>query len=231
MIKIFKIKSMLPLTEYAPKWDISVGVKRWEDEDKVDAIRNWLIANEDRIKKEYPALHDGGTGLGDQSVTSRFGRYNLFDFADECPELGDLLNFIRLSWIEFVEKDQTPFIDLEIVCWYNIVRENQTIVEHSHGAVPTGYLSGNMHLDDYETRTLYRTPFLAQNYMPIQNMKGGLSFFPSYVFHKTDEYKDSSKPRLSIAFDLRLRDDVDQYLKSIPFMNPQIFEQVAKRKP
>lgn len=230
-MKIFKIKSRLPMTEYAPYWDISVGIKRWEEEDKVDVIRNWLIANEDRIKKEYPALHDGGTGLGQSSVTSRFGRYNLFDFANECPELGDLLNFIRRTWIEFVERDQTPFLDLDIVCWYNIVRENQAITEHSHGAIPTGYLSGNMHLDDYETRTLYRTPFLAQNYMPIQNMKGGVSLFPSYVFHKTDEYKDTSKPRLSIAFDLRLPDDVDQYLKAIPFMNSQIFEQVAKRKP
>lgn len=216
---------MLPMTEYAPKWNISIGSTVWDQPEKVDAIRDWLLTNEERIKKEFPALHDGGTGLGDNSVTSRYGRYNLFDFASELPEFSDLLTHFRKTWIDFVETDQTPYLDLDIVCWFNIMRNDQAITEHSHGAGPLSYLSGNMHLGNYNTKTFYRTPFLAQNYLPVDNIKGGTTLFPSYVYHKTDTFI-SDEPRLSIAFDLRMPDNTDPMLKSIRFMDENIFNSI-----
>jgi hypothetical protein len=228
MISILKIASPLPETPYAPVWDISIGVGRWENIKKIDIIRNWLINNETNIKNKYPAVHDGGTSLGLDSVTSRFSQYNLFYFINECPELEDLLNFLRKSWIEFVSKDGTPYLDLNIVCWFNLMHIDQQVAEHAHGAKPSAYLSGNMSLDDYHTSTLYRSSFTAHSYLPIKNNKGEITIFPTYVYHKSEKYKDANNPRLTIAFDLHIPEvEVNDRVKKIPFMNKSIFDQLV----
>lgn len=225
MTSIVKITSPLPETPYAPFWDISIGVSQWDDIKKIDIIRNWLINNEINIKNKYPAVHDGGTNLGLDSVTSRFSQYNLFNFINECPELEDLLNFLRRSWIEFVSQDRTPYIDLDIVCWFNLMHDTQQVAEHKHGAHPTAYLSGNMSLDDYHTSTLYRNSFSDSTYLSIKNTKGEITIFPTYVYHKSEEYKGGNTPRLTIAFDLHIH-EVNDGVKKIPFMTKSIFDQL-----
>jgi hypothetical protein len=233
-MEIFKIKSSHPKTEYAAVWDISLGRTVWEDIDKINIIQHWLLNNKERIINQYPAFNDGGTGLGPNSVTSRSGTYNLFNFAEELPELNDLLNFFRKSYLKFIEKDFNSPRDLSIVCWFNVVDANQQIKEHLHGSEPDGYLSGNMHLGDYHTYTYYRSPFAPFGFIPFTNVTGGLTLFPSYVPHKTDVYGDHNRPRISIAFDLRLSEiwtkdhNGEQRLHSIPFMNADIFNQLKE---
>ena len=61
---IIKIKSPLPATEYAAHWDISMGRAVWNEPEKIDKIRNWLLANEKAIMEKYTPFNDGGTGLG-----------------------------------------------------------------------------------------------------------------------------------------------------------------------
>lgn len=228
-MEIIKIKSPLPITEYAAHWDISLGRAVWNEPEKVDKIRNWLLDNEKAIIEKYTPFNDGGTGLGYDSVTSRFGRYNVFDFVDECPELKDLLTFFRKSWIEFVTKDHTSHLELYFVCWFNVIRDGQAIREHAHGCEPDGYLSGNMHLDNYNTFTYYRTPYNPFTNIPFPNVKGGFTMFPGYVPHKTDEYH-GTEPRVSIAFDLRIPSSVlpDGTLRALPFMNHQIFNEITR---
>lgn len=230
---IYKIKSELPLTEYAPTWNISIGRATWTETDKIDSIRKWLIANEERIIKSYPVFNDGGTGLGDDSVTSRSRRYNLFDFANELPELNDLLKFIRKTYIDFVHNDYTNKIDLVIVCWFNIVRAGQQIEEHSHCLDRDCYLSANIHLDNYPTKTSYRSPFRMYDEHAFENTKGGISIFPSYVPHKATTYPETSEPRVSIACDLRLPDTLGLYpddLNAREFMSRTIFENLISEK-
>jgi hypothetical protein len=225
-MKIEKIKSKLPLTEYAPYWNLSIGRDVWTDFDKVDKIRNWLISNEDRIKA-LEVNHDAGTGLGNDSVTSRFGQYNLFDFSDELPELKDLLKFIRVSYLEFIVQDRTDIFELEIVCWFNFLRNNETVEEHIHGAAHDSYLSGNIHLDDYKTQTYYRCPQEPNLVFNSSNIKGGMTIFPSHMPHGATTYNET-KPRISIAFDLRVMPD-DNRLDycSRPFMNPEIYSELV----
>jgi hypothetical protein len=219
--------SLPPKTPYAPHWNIPIGIGNWDDKNKIDIIKTWLIENESSIKDKYPAIHDGGTSLGLDSVTSRFQQYNLFDYINECPALEDLLNFIRRSWVEFVSQDNTPYLDLDIVCWFNLMHKSQQVAEHAHGAIPVGYLSGNLSLDDYHTSTLYRSPFTAHQYLPIKNTKGAITIFPSYVFHKSEEYTNAGAARLTVAFDLHIPNTSDS-VKKIPFMNKSIFDQIIK---
>jgi hypothetical protein len=219
---------MHPLTEYSPSWDISFGVGHWKDAEKIDTIREWLIENESRILDTVPLHHDGGTGLGENSVTSRFGRYNLLNFQDELPELAELLKFFRISYLDYVSQDNSEIRDVDIVCWFNKLKTGEHIKEHSHGAGNDAYLSGNIHLDNYATNTYYTNVFDRNVQFVPGNYKGGLSIFPSWVPHHTDEHKEDNF-RLSIAFDLRLNDNAEnKELHAIPFMNHEIYETLIK---
>jgi hypothetical protein len=227
-MKILRIKSLHPNTEYTPSWNYPVGIDQWNDEKSVDTIKNWLIANEQDFIDRYPVYHDGGTGLGLDSVTGRHGQYNLFEYIKHLPELDDLLNVLRFKYLEFVSKEQGNWRDLDIYAWFNIMRNGQKIEEHGHGADERSYLSGNMHLDTYNTLNTYRSPFDPSSQVIVGNTKGDIAFFPSCVPHYSDEYI-GTEPRVSIAFDLRLATDpFSSKLRNIEFMNTEIFQTIVE---
>lgn len=228
MVKIIKIKSALPETEYAPAFDISLGLAEWDEYEKIDKIRDFLISKEDEIK-QIDARHDGGTGLGDDAVTSRFGKYHLFDLANECPEINDMANFFRSSYLNFVTQEANRVRELDSVCWFNILRTGEKIDIHGHGCTPRGYLSGNMHLDDYPTTTFYQCPYDKNYNLGIENKKGRLLIFPSYVQHFSDVYNNTNE-RLSVAFDLYLSEHRDEWHHDYverDFMSEAIFKELT----
>lgn len=225
---IYKMASMKPLTKYAPSWDFSIGLTQWKDSrDQINIIKNWLLDNEQRIINEYSVNFDGGTGLGDDSVTSRFGRYNLFQFSNELPELDSLLNFFRHSYLDFIKKDNSEFKETSIICWFNVVRNQQQIEKHHHGAGHDVYLSGNFMCDNYPTNTIYQCPFDVNVQLPVINQKGTLTIFPTCLPHYTTKYESDIEKRVSIAFDIRLNNLTGvEDLTAIPFMNTQILEEL-----
>lgn len=230
-MQIRKLRNSLPATHYAPYWDFSIGSVEWDQLEKADKIRNWLIDNEEEFLKKFPVMHDGNTGLGEESITSRFGQYNLFDFSDEIPELNDLKKFLQLSYLDFVTMDNTPITDLHIVCWFNILHTGQEIKEHLHNSNFDCYLSGNLHLDNYKTMTNYKSPFEIGQRHSIANIKGGLTIFPSCVMHWSDKHEEPDR-RVSIAFDLRpsiIQDDTIKNLNARPFMSQEIYQDLIKQ--
>ena len=84
--RMFELKSATPLTPYAMNFKFHISRSIWDDEKKVNVIRKFCLKKEKEILK-LPYNNDGGTGLDENSVTTRFARYNLFDFVDECPSL------------------------------------------------------------------------------------------------------------------------------------------------
>lgn len=219
---IQRIKSKLPLTEYAPKWNYPLGLETYQNTENIDIIKNWLIENENEFKK-LPYTNDGGTGLGEDSVTTRYGQYNLFDYSDQLPQLDDFLRFLRLAYLDFIYQDGTDICSNDIVCWFNILRNGEEISEHAHGNSYDVYLSGNFHLDDYNTKTFYRCPQSPNLYFNVDNVKGGLTLFPSCLPHGIEIYEGTS-PRVSIAFDLRVTSENRLDYKARPFMNEEIYK-------
>ena len=122
-MNLIRLKSEHPETSYSPSWDIPIFQSMWGATDENVKIRNWLVENEQQFL-DLPGNSDGDTGLGLESVTSRFGQYNLFNYADQLPELQQLLTFFRISYLNFVQADQTSIKDLDIVCWFNILRKD-----------------------------------------------------------------------------------------------------------
>ena len=225
-MQIHRLKSAHPISPYAPEWNIPIGIDQWTEFEKIDTIKDFLLSKEEEILK-LDILDDARTGLGENDVTTRYGHYNLFDFANECPEIGDLLNFLRTSWFDFIRQDSTTPYPLNIICWYNIIRKGQEIKLHRHSADETTYLSGNMHLDSYDTLTTYEHMEMD---MAVPNVKGGVTFFPGYVEHYVPIYEGDT-PRVSLAFDLYIhlppmfsaRND----LKHLMFINNELMQRLT----
>ena len=103
----------------------------------------------------------------------------------------------KIGYINFIIADQTQPFDLLYTSWYNIMSTGDKINSHKHCSSELGYLSGNMHLDDYGSHTYYEHQGMVEN---IENKKGGVTIFPSFVAHGVPTYK-GLRPRVSLAFD------------------------------
>lgn len=195
-------RSMAPLTEFAPTWQIPFWITRYDNMDNLDYMRDWIIDNEDRIISEYAhkSRNDGGTGLGLNSLTAQYNTFNLFRETRGLEPFEDYFKFLRVEYETYMREYKTEIRACTMYAWANVVRTGQTIKKHHHGASHYAYLSGNMHFSDYETITRYHNPY-AEMYYDCTNQKGGVTFFPSYIFHETTQHEQDVK-RVSMAFDL-----------------------------
>lgn len=213
---VLRMESDLPLTEFAPHYNIPIGLKKYLDINAIDGIKKFLLKKEKEILEKIPYDFDGGTNAGKNSVTGRFLHYNLFDFISECKELQSLFDFLKESYFEFIDHEDLNPRETEIVGWFNALRKGQKIHEHSHGFGNDVYLSGNIILDDVDTHTSYRCPYNYDTEISVPNSKGLLTIFPSYVYHYSDTY-EGTDIRHSIAFDIRISGIEDNTRKAVKF--------------
>jgi hypothetical protein len=222
-----RLKSQQATTPYAPSWDVPLGIAQWSEHDKIDTIRDFLLEKEEEILR-LPYQGDGNTGLDETNITTRYGNYHLFDFTEECSELNDLLEWLREQWVRFIIEDNTQPYILAFTCWYNIIRKGQEIKPHRHGAGSIVYLSGNMHLDNYETSTQYEHMGMTAT---LPNVKGGLTLFPGYVHHGVLVYNGDT-PRVSLAFDISINEPpvhpLQKGLKYRSFADIEMCEKITK---
>jgi hypothetical protein len=205
------IKSDPPQTPFAPYWDFPVATVLCKDID-TQALAKTLLEREEEIKRLPVSLNglgeptDGFTGLGFDNTTSRFSSYNLFTWND--PQIEALKENILCALAQLEEvykfKINSP---LYAQCWYNVLRKKQKIKPHFHASDPLAFLSGHFNVSvPGNTSTVYLSPINQLNdpfKLPIQNVEGEMTLFPSYIFHYTTVHKSDS-PRITIAFDLRV---------------------------
>ena len=202
-MNILRMESISPLTEFSPTWNLPIGVKKFEDNNSIEKIKEFLILKEKQIISSISYDYDGTTKLNSNSVTGRFTHYNLLKFHNECPEINVLFEFFKKSYLEYVYSEELYPRDTEVVCWFNALRHGEKVHEHNHGAGNDVYLSGNFILDDHLTSTHYKCPYDRDILISIPNLKGILTIFPSFVYHYSDTYQETGI-RHSIAFDIRI---------------------------
>jgi hypothetical protein len=195
-------RSMEPLTEFSPTWQIPFWFAKYPNESEIDFMRQWIIDNEDRIIKENikNTRNDGGTGLGTDSLTAQYTTYNLFADTKDIPQFQNLFDFLRTEYSKFMQAVNAQNRLCSMYAWANVIRPGQQIKKHHHGASHYAYLSGNMHFENYETITRYHNPYAEVHY-DCTNIKGGVTFFCSYLYHETTVHEED-KFRVSFAFDL-----------------------------
>ena len=166
----------------------------------VEKFAKKILKNELRIIKKYPPKSidlkedfDGMTGLGYNSLTSRSCHYNVLNWWGT----GSLRKWMRAVYEKYnnIRKERPLYVQ----CWSNVMRKGEQIKPHKHeaseGTTPLHHLCGHLCVQvDGSTSTYYEGE-------RILNECGMMTFFPAYMNHWTDMYKNNGE-RITIAFDI-----------------------------
>jgi len=208
-IKIINFKSAQKNNFFAPEWNYYIF------ESKIHKI-NFNNLSKCLLKKEKEILKlpltvkrgkitDGYTGLGKNSTTMRFNRYNVFNWKNKNISLlkkniinfhNNIINYFKLP----------PVNELYIQCWVNIMRKGEKIQPHIHGVRPDTYLGGHICIQCNNTSTNYINPINQINDPEIYSSKneiGKITLFQNNIPHFTDIQNTNNK-RITLAFDLSL---------------------------
>ena len=219
-IKIINFKSAQKNNFFAPEWNYYIF------ESKIHKI-NFNNLSKCLLKKEKEILKlpltvkngkitDGYTGLGKNSTTMRFNRYNVFNWKNKNISLlkeniinfhNNIINYFKLP----------PVNELYIQCWVNIMRKGEKIQAHIHGVKPDTYLGGHICIQCNNTSTNYINPINQINDPEIYSSKneiGKITLFQNNIPHFTDIQNTNNK-RITLAFDLSLVKLDNNYVRII----------------
>jgi hypothetical protein len=207
--KLFNFKSLPKQNYFAPEWNYYIA----EDMIKninFKSLSKFLLKKEKEILKITKPVNskspDGYTGLGKNSITSRYSLFNVINFKNkeiikikkEILNIHDkLLNNLKIK----IPKN------LWIQCWFNVMRKGQSIKPHIHGVTPNTYLGGHICVQVENTHTNYINPVNQINDSEIyysKNEVGKITLFQNCIPHFTDMH-NSEKERITIAFDLSVQ--------------------------
>tara|TARA_B100000073_G_C23607197_1_gene522955 strand:- start:57 stop:650 length:594 start_codon:yes stop_codon:yes gene_type:complete len=163
----------------------------------LSSLSSRILRNEKKILKNYPPtdyckrITDGKTGLGTNSLTSRFYHFNVLSWFGTRK----LKKYIKKGYEQYNNVKNAP---IYVQCWANVMRKGDMIKAHTHaslGLSPLHSLSGHLCVKvDGSTNTYYKGT-------PIQNKNGQMILFPSTISHWTDRYMGDDE-RITIAFDI-----------------------------
>jgi len=198
-------KSKPPRTPFAPQWHYHLGYEFISNVD-FKKIAKIILRKEKYILKKFPPSTksniDGYTGLGKNSLTSRYEHFNIFSWSE--PEIKKLKPIILDFHSRFLDELKIKGLsDFTLKGWANVMRKGERIKAHIHATSPTAYLSGHICVQCKDTATYYINPVnqLNEPYIhKLPNEVGQIILFPSYIPHYTDTQL-GNKERITIAFD------------------------------
>ena len=169
------------------------------------AVSKIIKSKEKKIIRSSPkSSGDSNTGLGDNSLTSRFGYFNVLKWQE--PDIQKIKDHIIDNVSKFYNRIlQEKPTDLKIQCWANVMRKGQQIKPHVHDTSNNCLLGGHICVDVDNTSTHYINPFKYfsgdnQETYSSKNEVGKITLFSDNIPHYTDEV--ISKDRVTIAFDI-----------------------------
>jgi len=197
-------KSEPPLTPFAPSYEYHLSDKKIFSEEECKEWYVYLLKQEQILLDKYRTspLGDGGTGLGDTSITSRFPHFNLLEFDFHLiPKLKtQILNGIKtiLSVSDNTAWQETLYAN----SWFNVLRRGESMNVHAHGAHKDTFYGFHLTIHAVETFTSYYPPWMAISggSFNVPNKIGYLTLFPNFIPHSVspNRYGDL---RISIAGD------------------------------
>jgi hypothetical protein len=216
-MQLIRFKSEEPKTAFAPVWDYTIG-EDYLSRDIVywSLIKNIILKKEKEIinstrpsneNKENISSYDGYTGLGVNSLTSRFQSFNVFKW--EEYELTVMKEGIKKKYFEYLRLLNIPRRKVWIQCWANVMRKGEVIKPHLHGVGPYSYLGGHISVTCNNTSTFYINPVNQINDPEVYESKneiGKITLFESCVPHYTS-VNNSDHERITIAFDFIVDED------------------------
>jgi len=227
-MKLIKFQNDTRRTFFAPTYEYFLGEDFITNIDFND-IRNLILEQEKNILETYPTVNrssvDGYTGLGDNSLTSRFDYFNLFSW--EQNQLNMLKREIFCKYRKFVSNFDFNPPKTWIKCWSNVMRAGEKINPHLHCVNGFTYIGGHVVVNCSNTSTFYMNPINQINdpqTYESKNSIGKITFFQQNIPHYTNIHT-SSDERITIAFDLVVDSYASQETNLLPFDNGDFDEQ------
>jgi len=199
-----EFKSNKRETPFAPEYDYKIGITKIIDID-LDNLKNIILEKEKEIVKKYKNCGNAAyTGLGYNSLTSKYPYYNVLEW--NYPETNILRNKIVEHHNQYCMDilGYIPSDKIYIQCWANVLGFGQKIKTHLHGISENSYLSGHFTVKANNTNTVYINPINSFNdpeEYHEKNEDGKLTIFSSNIPHYTTKNNSFSK-RITIAFDI-----------------------------
>tara|TARA_R100000008_G_C3566313_1_gene159327 strand:- start:150 stop:737 length:588 start_codon:yes stop_codon:yes gene_type:complete len=174
-----------------------------ESDINVSNLSKKILKNEPKIIRKYPPrgydglIGDGQTGLGFDSLTSRYYHFNVLNWWGT----GQLKKYIRKGYEIYTKIKNRP---LYVQCWANVMRKGDQIKSHYHDEhyLPPSMLCGHLCVKvDGLTSTYY-------DGTPLLNVNREMVFFPANMSHWTDRYMGDSE-RITVAFDIRSKENYE----------------------
>jgi len=206
-IYIRSFQSSPPQTPFAPSWKYFLG-DEWIRDVDFEILSQFILEKEKEIVNSFPPSKnnlsvDGYTGLGANSLTSRFNSYNLLKY--DTQEVKQLQKEIARVHKEFINSLSVVNKDkIWIQCWANVLRDGEAIKPHLHSVHPFTYLGGHITVQCNESSTVYINPINQINdpeLFKIKNEVGKITLFQNNIPHYTTPHK-GLKERITVAFDM-----------------------------
>lgn len=216
-MKFFRFQNDKPLTAFAPQWDYIIGEDFLFENNQHSNLSYWSLVKDIILKKEkkiinstepsFTGVSDGYTGLGPNSLTSRFKRFNVFKWKETA--ITTLLEGVKNKYLKFLKVLTVPRRKVWIQCWANVMRKGEVIKPHIHGQGPYSYLGGHVCVTHNNTSTFYINSINQLNDPEVfesKNEIGKITLFQSCIPHYTST-NNSDSERITLAFDIVVDED------------------------
>jgi hypothetical protein len=167
-------------------------------------IKDYLLQKETELLKKHTnhmeGVGDAKTGLGNNSITSRFPYFSVFDFEHPFVEkikqaileyMQDICDITKTDWHSHLFSQS----------WFNVMRTGQKIDFHSHGFHENTLYGFHITIATENTSTIYHNPFDTNQAIEVSNDIGAITLFPNFIAHETTRY-NGNDVRISIAGDI-----------------------------
>lgn len=201
-----------PETPFGVKIDHIIMWKQF-DISKAKIIADFLVNKKEEIL-ELPAVSLVGKDDPEQmktDTTNRWLSYNVFQWEDECPEIGDLKRYVMQLHLDYlrVKRVELPNTEFYLQSWVNQYDRGQKIGIHEHNDTPSAYLSLNIILDCDNpdgSQTVYYPYGLGGDGLLYNSVPGLGIIFESTVKHESVEY--DGEYRVTVPVDIYLPEHI-----------------------
>ena len=215
-MKLEWFESDPPLTKFAPKFKVPIGIGKDGSTDFVNRLTSYLLTMEETIIKHEELVSSvPKSKIDPYKHTQQWKQHNLLD---DVPGKGgehlqrfpkdsvveEFFTILRNSYLEHLANLRYPRIKVYAHSWANILRDGEWISKHSHMSDSNAYLAGTYYLTTNKTALTLENQF---DRIDIPTVAQTMVFFPSWMLHYSDKVEGENL-RISIATDIVTEDSI-----------------------
>jgi hypothetical protein len=201
--ELYGWKSEPPLTPFAPNYVHYITDKKIFNGAECESWFRYLLEQEPILLDKFRvSAGNGGTGLSENSLTSRYPYFNVLKFNFHLVSKLKTLIFNGIKTILSVSGNTNWQETLYANCWYNVLRQGESMQTHHHSYHKNSFYGFHLTINAIETFTSYYHPIKFQEEaFHTPNKIGYLTLFPNFIPHSVSLNRYET-PRISIAGDI-----------------------------